>query len=539
MKRRDFLINSVPAAALLPEVIDGYSVKAFNLHSPLVQALMRGDTVTDHVLVIVQLSGGNDGLNMVIPVSDYSNYFNARSNVAIPQNRVLSIAGVNGTGLHPSMTGLQALFSEGKAKLIQAVGYPQPNFSHFRATDIWMSASNSTQEVYSGWAGRYLNYEYPNFPTGYPNTDAPDPLAIQIGSTTSLTTQGPIVNMGMSITNPTTFYNLVTGTTDPAPATPAGKELTFIRTVNQQTQKYATVIRDAALRVPTQGTYPANNTLGDQLRIVARLIKGGLKTRVYMVSFGGFDTHSVQVNAADTTTGAHATLLQRVSDAIRAFQEDLRGLGVEERVVGMTYSEFGRRIKSNSSTGTDHGAAAPMFLFGTSVESGMLGVNPTIPVNANVNDNIPMQYDFRSIYSTLLEKWFCLDKTVVDSLFPPNINAQLQNLPLIKPGLCTGVVPPPPPPTAVKPLPADLMIQNRPNPFWHDTEIWFRTNGGHTFIQVMDTMGRVIATLVDADYQPGEYKITFKAEHLPPGVYYARFQNGMAQHVRAMMKVRQ
>ena len=111
---------------------------------------MRGDTLTDHVLVIIQLSGGNDGMNMVIPVADYSNYFNARSNIAIPQNRVLGITGVSGTGLHPSMTGLQSLFAEGKAKLVQAVGYPQPNFSHFRATDIWMSASNSNQEVYTG-----------------------------------------------------------------------------------------------------------------------------------------------------------------------------------------------------------------------------------------------------------------------------------------------------------------------------------------------------------------------------------------------------
>ena len=166
MKRRDFLLNTLPAAALLPEVINGYSVKAFNTNSPLVQALMRGTTLTDHVLVIVQLSGGNDGLNMVIPVADYSRYFNARSNVAIPEARVLPIAGVSGTGIHPSMTGLQSLFNEGKAKVIQAVGYPTPNFSHFRATDIWMSASNSTQEVYSGWAGRYLNYEYPNFPNG-------------------------------------------------------------------------------------------------------------------------------------------------------------------------------------------------------------------------------------------------------------------------------------------------------------------------------------------------------------------------------------
>jgi uncharacterized protein (DUF1501 family) len=532
MKRRDFLLNTIPAAALLPEVIDGYTVKAFNANSPLVQALMRGNTLTDHVLVIVQLAGGNDGLNTVIPVSQYSNYFNARSNVAIPQNRVLSLPGISGTGLHPSMTGLQALFNEGKAKLIQAVGYPQPNFSHFRATDIWMSASNSNQDLYSGWAGRYLNYEFPNFPNGYPNPDAPDPLAIQIGSTTTLTTQGPVVNMGMSITNPTTFYNLITGITDPAPNTPAGKELTFIRTVNQQTQKYSTVIRSAANAVPTQGTYPSNNSLADQLRIVARLIKGGLKTRIYMVSFGGFDTHSVQTNT-DTTTGAHATLLQRVSDAIKAFQDDLRGLGVEERVIGMTYSEFGRRVKSNSSVGTDHGAAAPMFLFGSSVEPGMLGVDPTIPANANVNDNVPMQYDFRSVYATILEKWFCLDKTTVNSLFPPNINTQLQSLPLIKAGVCNTVVSPPAP-NRVK------VLYNHPHPFDSQTYIYFKTEGGHTLVQVFDTMGRVVATLLEKDYAgPAEDRVQFTAENLPTGIYYARLQNGVEQHVWPMLKVRQ
>ncbi len=533
MKRKDFLLNAIPAAAILPEVINGYSVKALNSTSPIVQALMRGQTLTDHVLVIIQLSGGNDGMNMVIPIDTYALYQNARSNIAIPQNRILPISGVSTTGLHPAMTGLQSLFTEGKAKLIQAVGYPQPNFSHFRATDIWMSASNSTQEVYNGWAGRYLNYEYPNFPTNYPNPDVPDPLAIQIGSTTTLTTQGPSVNMAMSITNPTNFYNLVNGTTDPVPNTPAGKELSFIRQVNQQTQKYSTVIRNAANAVTQQVTYPANNTLADQLKIVARLIAGGLKTRVYMVSFGGFDNHSVQVNASDTTTGTHATLLQRVSDAIRAFQNDLIFLQVEHRVVGMTYSEFGRRIKSNSSTGTDHGAAAPLFLFGSSVESGMLGVNPTIPAAPTVNDNVPMQYDFRSIYATLLEKWFCLDKTVVETLFPPNINTQLQSLPLIKAGVCNGIAPPPPASTT------DKLIWNYPDAFTSSTEIYFKTQGGHTLVQVFDTLGRLVANLLEKDYTGSMTdKVTFNAEILPTGIYYARLQNGVTQRVWPMRKVR-
>lgn len=534
MKRREFFQKGLPATALLPGLINGYSVQAFAADSPLVQALMQGITDTDHVLVIIQLSGGNDGLNTVIPVSTYSNYYNARANVAIPQNRILTLNGSSATGLHPSMTGMQTLFNNGMLKVVQAVGYPQPNFSHFRATDIWMSGSNSNQEVFNGWAGRYLNYEYPNFPTGYPNTSTPDPLAIQIGSTTTLTTQGPVVNMAMSITNPTNFYNLLNGTTDPVPDTPAGKELKYIRLVSQQTQKYSGVIRDAANRVTQQVTYPTNNSLADQLKIVARLIKGGLQTRIYMVSFGGFDNHSVQVNAADTTTGTHATLLQRVSAAVKAFQDDLQFLQIQDRVIGMTFSEFGRRIKSNSSVGTDHGAAAPLFLFGSMIEPGVLGDNPAIPVNATVNDNIPMQYDFRSIYSTILEKWFCLDKTVVSGLYPPNINSQLQTLPLFKGSLtCNGVNPPPPD------VPGDRIIINTPNPFTGSTDIRFKTEGGHTLIQVIDTMGRVIKTLVERDYAgPASDVVTFNSEGLPTGIYYARLQNGVIQKVRPMLKVR-
>ena len=531
MKRRDFLQKSIPAATVLPALINGYSVNAFAADSPLVQALMRGTTDTDHVLVIIQLSGGNDGLNMVIPISTYSNYYNARTNIAIPQSRILAL-GSSGTGIHPAMTGMHSIFNAGNMKVLQAVGYPQPNFSHFRATDIWMSASNSNQEVFTGWAGRYLNYENPNFPIGFPSISAPDPLAIQIGSTTTLTTQGPSVNMAMSITNPTSFYNLLNGTTDPVPDTPAGKELKYVRLVSQQTQKYATVIRTAANAVTQQVTYPTNNSLGDQLKIVSRLIKGGLKTRIYMVSTGGFDTHSVQANA-DTTTGAHATLLQRLSDAIKAFQDDLQFLGIQDRVIGMTYSEFGRRIKSNSSVGTDHGAAAPMFLFGTKIEQGVLGDNPTIPTVASVNDNVPMQYDFRSIYSTILEKWFCLDKTVVAGLYPPNINNQLQSLPLFKSSIVCNAVTRPPDPAF------DAIISNSPNPFTERTTIRFRTEGGHTLIQIIDTLGRVIKNLLEQDYlTAGVNTVTFDSGGLPTGIYYARLQNGVIQKVRPMLKVR-
>ncbi|MGI8580745.1 MAG: DUF1501 domain-containing protein [Chitinophagaceae bacterium] len=524
MKRRDFL-KTTSTGAVIPAVIGGFSLKAFGEDSPL-NTLLANATETDHVLVIVQLSGGNDGLNTVLPKDNYSSYFNARTNIAIPESKILSLNNFTKTGLHPSMTGVQTLFNEGKLGIVQAVGYPQPNFSHFRATDIWMSATESNQVLTSGWGGRYLNYEYPNFPDGYPNSSTPDPLGIQIGSVTSLTFQGLAVNMGMSISNPTSFYNLLNGVEDPAPNTPAGKELKYVRLVSKQTQKYATVIKSAADKVPVQGTYPVNNSLADQLKIVARLIKGGLKTRMYMVSYGGFDNHSLQVNPADTTTGTHANLLRNVSDAIKAFQDDIKTLGVEERVVGMTFSEFGRRIKSNSSGGTDHGAAAPMILFGKNVTPAVWGTSPALPSNATVNDNIPMQYDFRSVYASLLENWLCVKNSDLQTIMLQNF----QNIPLVNSASCKNVVPN---------TSGTNLLTNSPNPFSNSTTLTFKTEGGHTLIQIMDTLGRVISTPIDQVYpQAGTYTIPFNSGGLPSGVYYARLQNGIIQQVRTMMKVR-
>ena len=158
--------------------------------------------------MIIQLSGGNDGLNTVTPISNYNKYFNARSNIAIAENKVLKITGNDSTGLHPSLSAMQNLFSEGKLNIVQAVGYPQPSFSHFRATDIWMSGSDSDQYLNTGWAGRYLDTLNPNYPNGYPSVANPDPLAIQIGSLATLTCQGPAVNMALSISDPSAFYNL-------------------------------------------------------------------------------------------------------------------------------------------------------------------------------------------------------------------------------------------------------------------------------------------------------------------------------------------
>ena len=516
MKRRDFIHHSL-AGVLMPALINGLSFKAFG-------NISEGNMGDDHVLVVIQLSGGNDGLNTIIPIDKYGLYKNARTNIAIEQEKLLKISQSDKLGLNPAMSGFQTLFNEGKASLIQSVGYPTPSFSHFRATDIWNSASDANQYVNNGWAGRYLSVENPNYPTGYPNTKFPDPLAMQIGSVVNTALQGPIQSMGMAISNPSNFYNLISNKVETTPNTLAGKELKFLREVANQTNLYANSIKTAASKVTKQVTYPSTN-LGNQLKIVAQLIGGGLKTKIYFVQIGGFDTHSNQVNTTDTSTGVHANLWKQISEGIKAFTDDLKALGVSKRVIGMTYSEFGRRIKSNSSGGTDHGAAAPMFLFGDLVNPIVLGDTPIIPASPTTNDNIPMQYDFRSVYASILDNWFCLDSAYIDDVLLKNF----QSLPLIQGQACGKI-------TANEPVVSTEIIHNFPNPFDTFTNLSFLTKGGHTMIQIFDNVGKIIATPVDGDYDSGKYETILNTSQFSTGLYYARLQNEATQQVRRMIK---
>jgi len=342
MKRRDFLSTTVPSAVAMPALLNGFSFTAHSKSQNALAWLLGETTDTDHVFVLIQLGGGNDGLNMVIPLDLYANYYNARTNVAIPQSQVLRLDGTDKSGLHPAMTALQNMYNEGKMSIVQSVGYENPNFSHFRATDIWNTGdtrTNRSERVHTGWMGRYLENEYPGYPDAYPSADMPDPLAIQISTVPTLTVQGEIYSMGLSITNPEKIYTFDNPFFDyPLNSIPANKELKFLRVISQKTKIYSDLIRAAYQRASTMATYPANNSLAEQLKIVARLIKGGLKTRVYTVTIGGFDTHKKQVNPSDTTTGMHAKLMKDLSDGISAFQNDLELMQLNDRVMGMTFS---------------------------------------------------------------------------------------------------------------------------------------------------------------------------------------------------------
>ncbi|MFM9026542.1 MAG: DUF1501 domain-containing protein [Bacteroidota bacterium] len=528
MDRRRF-IRDMAGAVVLPSLLNGFSVRTF-AHSPLLQSL-AASSIDDHVLVLIQLVGGNDGINTVIPLDQYSNLSLARQNILIPDAQVLTLNGLSGTGLHPAMAGMQHLYNDGKMNIVQGVSYPNPNFSHFRATDIWLSGSDSNQVLSSGWAGRYLNYEYPNFPNGYPNTTMPDPLALQIGSSLSLALQGPSAAMGMTISDPNSFNNFLNGIQDPAPNNRYGTELTYIRQVSQQSQAYAGVILQAAANITQQSSaYPAagTNILADQLKIVARLIAGGLKTKIYLVSLGGFDTHSLQADPSDTTTGVHATLVGRLSDAIAAFMTDLDFLNVSDRVIGMTFSEFGRRIISNGSFGTDHGSGAPMFVFGSQIQPGMIGTNPLIPSTVTVNDNVAMQYDFRSVYASLLNQWLCVPASDLQQVLLQNY----QTLPIIDAAACTVGI------DELAQASGENLIFNYPNPFVSRTRISYVSKGGHTAVQIFDVEGRIISTLIDSMHQPGKYEVDFENEGHPSGIYHLRLQNESYQQVKNMVIVR-
>jgi len=528
MKRRKF-ISATGASVVLPTIINGFSMKAFG-QSKWMNMLAASQVNTDRVLVIINLNGGNDGLNTVIPLDQYSELSAARSNILVSENEVLSLAGTTLTGLHPEMGGMQSLFGENKLRIIQSVGYPDPNYSHFRATDIWATGSDSDQLLQSGVMGRFLDYAYPGFPIDYPNEVMPDPLALQIGNGLPLLFQGANGNNAMTISGESIFQDWQNPTGTDLPSSWAGQELAYIRTVIDQTEVFAEQIINAYNYNVTQYSgYPAagSNRLADQLKIVAKLIAGGLKTRIYFVNISGFDNHSEQVDVANHSTGIHATLLRQVSEAIYAFQMDCEWLTIADKVMGMTFSEFGRRIKSNASIGTDHGAAAPLFLFGTQVNGGLQGDNPLIPASVNENDNLPMQYDFRAVYTSILKEWFCVEE---DGL----LEIMLQNFPAypLCNGDCSSVG------ISHLAIAHTISALASPNPFSTRFYLDYTVSEGSNTVVLYDNNGRLLKELRSGHQMAGSYRLSIDADAYPAGNYYVQVRCGSEQKTAWAMKVR-
>lgn len=531
MKRRQFLQNTA-AGVVVPSLINGLPVQAYS-NTSLLHNLFAPGVDTDHVLVLIYLGGGNDGLNTLIPLDQYANYVSARPNIYLNSNSLLPLNGQSKLALHPAMKGFQTLYNENKLNIVQSVGYPNPDYSHFRSTDIWTSGADSNQVLSTGWLGRYLNTEYPGFPLNYPNAKDPDPLAVQVGANLPLLFQGPNAQMSMNVSNPDIFGAWPNGIDDPASNDNYGKELDFIRTIGRQSKSYADALLNSYIKGNTIANYPAGNYLADILKAIARIISGGLKTRLYLVSLYGFDTHSDQVMVGNKSTGVHANLLQSLSDAVLAFQRDLEALRLDDRVLGMTFSEFGRRIKDNVSGtngagGTDHGAAAPLFLFGKNVQPGIIGSNPVIPAVVNEYDNIPMQYDFRSVYNSVLQNWFC----VKDPALTEILIKKYQDLPIVKKSNCITDT------SDLNSLNDSIDIQIYPNPLVDRTTIQARVVDGYTIIQLISPMGVVLKTIHKGKLNAGSHSFDLENEQYPSGNYYVRIQQGPAQKTIPLMVLR-
>ncbi len=414
MKRRSFVKNLSLASLTIPFVADGFGMKAITK-----KLFDFSKNAEDRVLILIQLNGGNDGLNTIIPIDQYDNLMIQRPNIILPENQILSLT--SSVGIHPIMTGMKNMFDNGKLTVVQNVGYPEQNRSHFRSMDIWTSGSLDSQQT-NGWLGRYFDSENGNFPEGYPNTNFPDPFAISLGSELSTTCQGLMGNFSHAVSDPFNAFNLLE-TSVSNDGTYYGSHIEFIATILNQTNEYGNQISVAANSGNSLSTlYDPTNSIAVKLKQIAQMISGGLKTKVYILNINGFDTHDSQVSQTNTSEGEHTNLLKKLSDAVAAFQHDLQLLGLEERVAGMTFSEFGRQIASNGSFGTDHGDAAPLFLFGKCINSGIIGPNPQISNQINPQAGVTMQIDFRDVYASILKDWFEVPVSSIQNLFEHTIS---------------------------------------------------------------------------------------------------------------------
>lgn len=507
MDRRRFIRNAA-SFVTIPLILNGQAIQVFG------GGVFSGiENTNGKILVLIQFDGGNDGLNTLIPLDMYSNLVKVRPHIVLPENKILKLT--EKLGLHPEMSEIKNLYSEEQIMFIQNVGYPQPNLSHFRSKEIINSASDSKTMVSSGWLGRYLESLHPGFPENYPNTANPHPLSITVGSSSLPTCQGELTNMGLVMQNLNTNYQSQNDD-QVFPETPYGFELKYIAQIMESTEKYLQVISEAAnLSVSKSSLWSSagSNSLADKLKIVARLIGGGLTTPVYMVNMGGFDTHSDQVEADEKEKGQHAVLLKNFSKAVNAFLDELKLQGKADDVIGLTFTEFGRRIASNSSNGTDHGEAFPMILFGNSINPVIRGENPVIPEEVKSGANVPMKIDFRSVYASVLFHWFKLDEMqITDILFD-----EFEIFPILKSTVSNDTE---------RRNDEELKISSvHPNPVSENAEIRFYSKGGKIALKLYNSEGKELKILFNGQTTTGNHSVRFSGKGLSPGQYFLVIQN--------------
>ena len=411
--RREFLRTGLLGGSLSWTLPAFLSRTMQTLHAQADGALIQGVTGRDgNILVVLQLAGGNDGLNTVIPLGN-DEYRKARPNLGIPENSILKIDPA--TGLHPSLSGLASAYQDGHLAIVQGVGYPNPNRSHFRSTEIWATAVDSDKSSTTGWIGRY-------FDNACSGCDASIGIAMasQLPQAFAATNPKGVLFQGGGGGKKKSSKKKGSNLSDSDPSMMSMEEddageaggsigalngpgnlgklsaLDFLERTEMDAMVSQQEISSASAKAKNAVPFPSSR-LGQNFAMVSRLIAGGMPTRIYYLSLGGFDTHTQQA-------GAHERLLKEMGDAVSAFLADLKAQGNLGRVTLMTFSEFGRRVKENASGGTDHGAAAPLFLAGGGVKAGLLGQMPSLAPKDLFDGDVKYNTDFRSVYATVLEK---------------------------------------------------------------------------------------------------------------------------------------
>jgi uncharacterized protein (DUF1501 family) len=349
---------------------------------------LSGIDNTNNVLIFIQLNGGNDGLNTFIPFED-SLYYENRPKIGIPKNEVINT--INGLGFHPALKDIAKISQEGNLTIIQNVGYPNPNRSHFRSQEIWQTASDSNQYIDYGWLGRYLDIQCKDEELASVNIDNIDNLALKNNYSNSLTVKD--------------FSKIKRyQTTDSEFKLSDNPQLDFVRKLQYATLEGMEEINKALQNSQGFNETYANNSLAKNLEWMAKLIKGGLNSKIYYSSLNGFDTHNNQLQT-------HQKQLTILNDAIFSFYTDIKKNNLLSRVTLVVFSEFGRRVKENGS-GTDHGTAGPMIIIGGNNKGKIIGKNPNL--NNLDQGDLVFENDFRSVYATLLKNKFNFDSKLIN-----------------------------------------------------------------------------------------------------------------------------
>lgn len=392
MTRRQFLRTGVIGGALAATVPAFLDQTLFRLEAAeRARSTQRRHGKDSPILVLMQLAGGNDGLNSVIPLEN-DHYRRARPRLSGVANEALKLGGV--FGLHPNLTGMKDLYDDGMLAIVQGVGYPNPNRSHFRSTEIWHTAEPGGRKGGDGWMGRYFDNQCKGMPAD---------TGISLTNNAPQAFQGPSP-MGVTFRNPNQFkfdedIEMMAGASI-GEATGRGRSrtdsaLSFLERTDLDARVSSDHIHDTLSKVPGMKEFP-NTRIASDLEMVARLIGGGMPTRVYYVSHGGYDTHANQ-------GGSHANLMRDLGDAQKAFWTEMKRQGNSDRVRMLVFSEFGRRVAENGSGGTDHGAAAPVFVLGDGIRAGIHGEMPSLDPNDLFRGDLVHNTDFRSIYAGLLK----------------------------------------------------------------------------------------------------------------------------------------